>query len=80
MVQVTLKIDGMMCGMCEAHVGDAIRKQLPEARKVSASAGRARQNFFWRTSFQSRCWSTSFTGQWILSAISSCRLQSVSRR
>ena len=45
MVQVTLKIDGMMCGMCEAHVGDAIREQLPEARKVSASAGRGEARF-----------------------------------
>ena len=23
---VTLKIDGMMCGHCEAHVADALRK------------------------------------------------------
>ena len=76
MVQVTLEIDGMMCGMCEAHVGDAIRKQLPEARKVSASAGKGEA----RTSFQSPCWSMSFTGQSILSAIGCCRLQSASRR
>ena len=45
MVQVTLEIDGMMCGMCEAQVGDAIRKQLPEARKVSASAGKGEARF-----------------------------------
>lgn len=25
MYKTTLKIDGMMCGMCEAHVNDAIR-------------------------------------------------------
>ena len=31
--------------MCEAHVGDAIRKQLPEARKVSASAGKGEARF-----------------------------------
>ncbi|MBQ6293229.1 MAG: cation transporter [Lachnospiraceae bacterium] len=37
MIRTTLKIDGMMCGMCEAHVCDAIRKAVPSARKVSAS-------------------------------------------
>ena len=26
MVQTTLKVDGMMCGMCESHVNDAVRK------------------------------------------------------
>ena len=37
MVKTTLKIDGMMCGMCEAHVCDAIRKAVPDAKKVTAS-------------------------------------------
>ena len=25
MQQITLKIDGMMCGMCESHMNDEIR-------------------------------------------------------
>ena len=25
MTKTTLKIDGMMCGMCESHMNDAIR-------------------------------------------------------
>ena len=29
MTQTTLKIDGMMCGMCESHINDAIRKEFP---------------------------------------------------
>ena len=29
MIETTLGIDGMMCGMCEAHVNDAIRKHFP---------------------------------------------------
>ena len=37
MVKTTLKIDGMMCGMCEAHVNDAIRKAFP-VKKVTSSA------------------------------------------
>jgi copper chaperone CopZ len=36
MNQITVKIDGMMCGMCESHVSDAIRKALP-VKKVTAS-------------------------------------------
>ena len=34
MIKTTMKIDGMMCGMCEAHVCDAIRKAVPAAKKV----------------------------------------------
>lgn len=36
MVKITLKIDGMACGMCEAHINDAIRKAFP-LKKVSSS-------------------------------------------
>ncbi len=37
MVQTTIHIEGMSCGMCEAHIADVIRKGFPEAKKVSAS-------------------------------------------
>lgn len=37
MIKTTVKIDGMMCGMCEAHISDTIRKAFPDAKKVSAS-------------------------------------------
>ena len=40
MIKTTMKIDGMMCGMCEAHICDAIRKAVPAAKKVSASRGK----------------------------------------
>lgn len=30
------KIDGMMCGMCEAHIQDTIREAIPGATKVKA--------------------------------------------
>ena len=36
MYKTTLKIDGMMCGMCESHVNDAIRAKL-FVKKVSSS-------------------------------------------
>ncbi len=37
MIKTILKIDGMSCGMCEAHIMDVIRKGFPEAKKVRAS-------------------------------------------
>ena len=37
MEKVTVKIDGMMCGMCEAHICDTIRRAFPDAKKVKAS-------------------------------------------
>ncbi len=45
MIKTTMKIDGMMCGMCEAHICDAIRKAVPEARKVTASRGKKEASF-----------------------------------
>ncbi len=36
MYKTTAKIDGMMCGMCEAHVNDAIRAKLV-TKKVTSS-------------------------------------------
>ncbi len=37
MKKITVMIDGMMCGMCEAHICDTIRRAFPDAKKVSAS-------------------------------------------
>ena len=45
MIKTTLKIDGMMCGMCEAHVAEAIRRAVPAAKKVSASRGKGEATF-----------------------------------
>ncbi len=36
MVKITADINGMSCSMCEAHVNDAIRKNL-KVKKVSSS-------------------------------------------
>lgn len=36
MVKTVAKIDGMMCGMCEAHMNDAVRKDF-EVKKVTSS-------------------------------------------
>ena len=45
MIKTTLKIEGMMCSMCEAHIADAIRKAVPAAKKVSASRSRKEATF-----------------------------------
>ena len=45
MFKTTVKVDGMMCGMCEAHVSDAIRKAVPEAKKVKASRAKKEATF-----------------------------------
>mgnify|MGYP004511503221 FL=1 len=37
MVKTTLKIDGMMCGMCESHMNDLIHKNF-NVKKVTSSA------------------------------------------
>lgn len=36
MIKTTLKVKGMACGMCEAHINDEIRKNF-KVKKVSSS-------------------------------------------
>ena len=36
MVKITVGVDGMQCGMCEAHLNDAVRRAFP-VKKVSSS-------------------------------------------
>jgi copper chaperone CopZ len=45
MVKTTLKIEGMMCSMCEAHINDVIRKVVPGAKKVSSSHTKGEASF-----------------------------------
>ena len=35
----TVHVEGMMCGMCESHVNDAVRKACP-VKKVTSSRSR----------------------------------------
>lgn len=41
MVKITMKIDGMKCGMCESHVNDVVRK-CAEVKKVTSSHAKNR--------------------------------------
>lgn len=36
MIKTTMKIDGMSCGMCEAHINDAVRSAF-KVKKVESS-------------------------------------------
>ena len=36
MYEIDLKIGGMMCGMCESHINDAVRNAFP-VKKVTSS-------------------------------------------
>lgn len=36
MIETTVRISGMMCGMCEAHINDVIRSKF-SVKKVSSS-------------------------------------------
>ena len=36
MWKYTIQVNGMMCGMCENHINDAVRKSL-QIKKVSSS-------------------------------------------
>ena len=39
MFETIVTVDGMMCGMCESHINDAIRKDFP-VKKVTSSHGK----------------------------------------
>lgn len=41
-IKYVLSIDGMMCGSCEAHVNNLIRKKYPFVKKVKSSARKNR--------------------------------------
>ena len=36
MTEITVKVNGMQCGMCEAHINDAVRRAF-RVKKVSSS-------------------------------------------
>ena len=37
MEKITVEVSGMLCGMCEAHINDAVRKAFPDVEKVNSS-------------------------------------------
>ena len=39
MIRTTVQVSGMVCGMCEAHVNDAVRSAFP-VKKVSSTRAR----------------------------------------
>lgn len=41
MTEIVVEIDGMMCGMCESHINDVVRKNF-SVKKVSSSHSKGR--------------------------------------
>lgn len=41
MIETIVQVDGMMCGMCEGHINDAIRSHF-QVKKVSSSHSKGR--------------------------------------
>ena len=36
MNKITAGVEGMMCGMCESHINDAVRSAFPSIKKVTS--------------------------------------------
>ena len=49
MVKNIIHIEGMSCGMCEAHIADTIRHAFPHAAHVSASRSKKEATFVTET-------------------------------
>ena len=49
MIKTTLGIEGMMCGMCESHINNAIRNNF-KVKKVSSSKNKGQRLY------QKSCW------------------------
>ncbi len=45
MYKTTVKIDGMMCSMCEAHMNETFRKAFPNVKKISSSHKKGETTF-----------------------------------
>lgn len=53
MYQYIIGVEGMACGMCEAHVNDAVRNAF-QVKKVTSSHTKSRQLFSQSRRFRNR--------------------------
>ncbi len=51
MFRTIIKIDGMMCNMCESHVNNAIREKLSDIKKVSSSHKKGQTEIISKTAY-----------------------------
>lgn len=40
MYEIDVEVNGMMCGMCESHINECIRRAFPKIKKVTSSRGK----------------------------------------
>ena len=45
MIKTTVKIEGMVCVMCEAHINETIWRLYPQAKKVRSSHVKGEASF-----------------------------------
>ena len=45
MIKTTVKISGMACAMCEAHINDAVRGAFP-VKKVTSIIPKVKRSFY----------------------------------
>ena len=62
MYKTTLKIDDMMCSMCEVHVNDLIRNKIPGARKIKSSYRKGESTFMSEEAPDEQMLKEAFTG------------------
>ena len=62
MYKTTLKIDDMMCSMCEVHVNDLIRNKIPEAKKIKSSHKKGESTFISEEAPDEQMLKEAFTG------------------
>ena len=53
MIKITVQVEGMQCGMCEAHVNDAVRKAFP-VKKVNSSHSKGETHIIAETPINDR--------------------------
>lgn len=51
MLKITVEIEGMACGMCEAHINDAVRKNFA-VKKVTSSHSKKKTEIITETSIE----------------------------
>ena len=49
MIKTTIRINGMACGMCGAHINEVIRREYPQAKKVASSHTKGETSFLTET-------------------------------
>lgn len=53
MLKITIEIEGMVCGMCEAHINDAVRQNFA-VKKVTSSHSKGKTEIITKLPIEER--------------------------